>query len=125
MPNPINIKELIADREAGTDGPWWTDAKYDGRECGCSIIAARTDAGPLPGNPTRGAVAFATAILNTEARRCESNARRIARLPDLEAAYIEAVGHIRALVDWVGQDMRVYASDIPVRDARKFLGDGE
>lgn len=118
MPNPINIKELIADRSAGTDGPWWTDAKYDGREYGCSIIAARTDAGPLPGNPTRGAVAFATAILNTEARRCESNARRIARLPDLEAAYIEAVECIRAIAN---VNIRTQQTTL----ARKFLGDTE
>lgn len=87
----INMDELRADREAGTDGPWWTDARYSGQDAGCSIIAARTDAGPLPGNPTRGAVAFATALLNTESRRCEANARRIARLPDLEAAFLEAV----------------------------------
>jgi hypothetical protein len=66
-----------------TPGPWWTDAKYDGKEMGCSIIAARTDSGPLPGNPTRGQVAFATAILNTQARECEANAKLIAAAPEL------------------------------------------
>jgi hypothetical protein len=68
-----------------TPGPWWTDAAYDGKEMGCSIIAARTDCGPLPGNPTRGQVAYATAILNTQARECEANARLIAAAPDLLA----------------------------------------
>lgn len=73
-----------------TKGPWWTGARYDGREGGCAIIAARTDAGPLPGNPTRGMVAFATALLNTQARECEANARLIAAAPDLYEA-LEAV----------------------------------
>ena len=68
-----------------TPGPWWTDAKYDGSEFGCSVIAARTDCGPLPGNPTRGQVAFATAILPDDARECEANARLIAAAPDLLA----------------------------------------
>ncbi len=97
MMSKINLDELRADGESGTSGPWWTAAKYDGRDAGCSIIAARTDAGPLPGNPTRGAVAFSTALLNTEARICEANARRIARLPDLEAAYIEAIETIKSI----------------------------
>lgn len=77
-----------------TPGPWWTDAKYDGKEMGCSIIAARTDSGPLPGNPTRGQVAFATAILNTQARECEANAKLIAAAPDLLEALID-------LADWL------------------------
>lgn len=46
-----------------TPGPWWTDAKYNGAEMGCAIIAARTDSGPLPGNPTRGMVAAAPRLL--------------------------------------------------------------
>lgn len=104
----ISMDELRADREAGTDGPWWTDAKYSGQDAGCSIIAARTDAGPLPGNPTRGAVAFATALLNTESRRCEANARRIARLPDLEAAYLEAVETLRVADDAIAEMLRYY-----------------
>ena len=66
-----------------TPGPWWTAARYDGREYGCAIIAANTDAGPLPGNPTRGLVAWASAVLNTEARICEANARLIAAAPEL------------------------------------------
>src|SRR6185503_10767118 len=61
-----------------TPGPWWTNGRYDGRECGCAIIAARTDCGPLPGNPTRGMVAFASALINTEARQCEATAHHIA-----------------------------------------------
>jgi len=64
--------------EQATPGPWWSYARYDGKEGGCAIIAARTDCGHLPGNPTRGMVAFATANLNTQARQCEATARYIA-----------------------------------------------
>ena len=77
-----------------TPGPWWTDGRYDGREMGCPIIAARTDAGPLPGNPTRGMVAFASALLNTDARRCEANARLIALAP----AMAEELVALRAIL---------------------------
>ena len=77
-----------------TPGPWWTDAKYNGKEMGCAVIAARIDSGPLPGNPTRGMVTFATATLNTEARRCEANARLIAAAPDLAEAVRRQVENI-------------------------------
>ncbi len=86
MTDPFDIEAMRRDRAAGTPGPWWTRGKYDGQEMGCAIIAARTDSGPLPGNPTRGIVAWASAVLNTEARKCEANARRIARVPAISRA---------------------------------------
>ena len=76
-------RALIEPLTGYTPGPWWTSGKYSGREMGCSIIAANPSVGPAPGNPTRGQVAFATAILNTDARRCEGDARLIAAAPDL------------------------------------------
>ena len=79
---PEEVAKLAA---AATPGPWWTDGKYNGSEMGCAIIAARTDCGPLPGNPTRGMVAWASAILNTQARRCEANAAFIAAAHDMAA----------------------------------------
>lgn len=66
-----------------TPGPWWTDGEYDEEEMGIPIIAARTDAGPLPGNPTRGMVAWASEILPENAARCAANARLIAMAPDM------------------------------------------
>ena len=74
----------VMDRLDAVCGP--AGAKYDGREMGCAVIAARDDAGPLPGNPTRGMVAHASAILHTEARRCEANAALISLSPDLVTA---------------------------------------
>lgn len=129
----INLTELIADREAGTGGPWWTDGKYSVDECGVAIIAARTDCGPMPGNPTRGMAAWASEILPENADRCEANARRIARLPDLEAAYIEAVRALREMKDllsYAGQDACNEAVAQGNKNkawhiAHKFLGDGE
>ena len=83
-PDPIAAARAMIEPLTGyTPGPWWTSGKYSGREMGCSIIAANPSAGPAPGNPTRGQVAFATAILNTDARRCEGDARLIAAAPDL------------------------------------------
>ena len=82
---------------AATPGPWWTDAKYSGVEMGCAIIAARTDSGPLPGNPTRGMVAWSSAILNTESRRCEANARLIALAPTITAELIALRAEVATL----------------------------
>jgi hypothetical protein len=73
------IAEVIAGCEGVTDGPWWPEPEYDETECGCSIIAA-TEHGELPGNPTRGQVAFVTELLPSKARRAVANAAHIARL---------------------------------------------
>lgn len=93
MSAPVEIPEGF------TPGPWWTAACYDGREMGCAVIAARTDAGPLPGNPTRGMVAFASAILNTDARRCEANARLIALAPNMAAELTALRADVQRLTD--------------------------
>lgn len=89
--------ETLALIDGTTPGPWWTDGKYNGRDMGCAIIAARTDAGPLPGNPTRGMVAFSSAITNTQARGCEANARLIAAAPALAADTLRLLDEIERL----------------------------
>ena len=68
-----------------TPGPWWTNEGYSENEGGIAVIAANTDCGPLPGNPTRGMVAFATELLIDRAKICQANARLIAAAPDLYA----------------------------------------
>lgn len=70
-PTPkINLTELLADREAGTGGTDWTVCSDGGgvyREFDKPYIA----------------------ICPSQRSERGANARRIARLPDLEAAYIE------------------------------------
>lgn len=63
----INMDELIADREAGTGGSW--------RASGESVMEGLD-------------YIIAMVMSDDEA---DADARRIARLPDLEAAYLEAV----------------------------------
>lgn len=82
--------------ETFTPGPWWTDAQYLEDEFGCCIIAANTDCGPLPGNPTRGQVAFAIDILPENAPICQANARLISAAPDLYEACKEFVRKVEA-----------------------------
>lgn len=78
-----------------TPGPWWTDGIYREDEMGVSVIAARTDCGPLPGNPTRGQVAFVTMILAEYAQEASANAHLIAAAPDLLSALKLTAGNIR------------------------------
>lgn len=71
----INLDELRADREAGTDGPWHCDDGCDVRD--------------------RNDVMAGIVVTDTP----EIDARRIARLPDLEAAFLEAVEVIKRLAE--------------------------
>lgn len=80
-----------------TGGPWWTDSEYCEDEGGIPIIAARTDCGPLPGNPTRGMVAWARELLPENISRCEADARLIAAAPDLLVGYRAALDEIDRL----------------------------
>ena len=71
-----------------TPGPWWAEPARDEYEKGRAIIAARTDCGPLPGNPTRGMVAFTSELLEEKESEYDANARLIAAAPDLARALI-------------------------------------
>ena len=120
MTDLTEIDALLARVPEGhTPGPWWTAARYNGREMGCAIIAARIDAGPLPGNPTRGMVAHASAILNTDARRCEANAALIALSPDLATAALALRAEVSRLTAEREQDAAAIAELTRERDAAR------
>jgi hypothetical protein len=121
LPDVAGYAELLAWIPEGfTEGPWWTAAKYDGREMGCAVIAVRT--GPLPGNPTRGMVAFSSAVLNTEARRCEADARLIALAPELaDALRTMPATILRYLYAEVGVRLNELGAGEPLRIAYATL----
>lgn len=90
----INIEQLKADRQAGTAGPWKI-VRYD---CGDGDIPDNT---PMIDGPDdydaavvhwKGFKQKYWSSAHGDERAIEANARRIARLPDLEAAYLEAIG---------------------------------
>lgn len=96
---PPDLAAIAARNAARKPGPWWTDAKYSGQERGCAVIAARTDSGPLPGNPTRGMVCFVTALLNTEARLCEDTAKFIAHASEDIPSLLAEVARLTAVIE--------------------------
>lgn len=101
MTTKINLTELLADREAGTGGDWEI-GKCPCDHRSCSYYGTSNGSFDQGNGYTL------------------EDARRIARLPALEAAYIEAVG----LLAEVLPDLKVvpHSSEIEA-DIRKFLGD--
>jgi hypothetical protein len=105
-----------------TPGPWWTDGVYSEDEGGVAIIAASTDCGPLPGNPTRGMVAFATELLAYRADECIANARLIAAAPEtaaerdrlraINADLLAALRNAVRIVDFYMKSLGVEPADI-------------
>ena len=107
-------RTLIEPLTGHTEAPWWTDGEYSEDECGIAVIAARTDAGPLPGNPTRGMVAWASQLLPENAGVCEADARLIAAAPalrdtvaalaDLADAQAQENARLKATLEWYASD---------------------
>lgn len=79
----INIEELKRDREAGTDGPWEVSPYH------CVRVQGSDAEVGYP--PQAGAIASLYDGEYIENKNNVVDARRIARLPDLEAAFLEAV----------------------------------
>lgn len=106
----INLDELIADREAGTDGPW----RFDGDWHRLPTILS----GPCNEICTVKKRGFPGRSDHTKAE--SANARRIARLPDLEAAYLEAV----ELLERWNEYAESCGDDSPeIYRTREFLGE--
>jgi hypothetical protein len=109
----INLKQLKADREAGTDGPWrYRPNSTDdwGTVCGPEQV----DTIGTHICQARDPLVYRSEQL-AEHRAAgtdpwEVNARRIARLPDLEAAYIEAVAKLDKAVEALGDSQATLAS---------------
>lgn len=100
----INMEELLADREAGTPGPW------SGRQL--------LEGGVSPEPCDYGVISLEKGIEVCRNWWIEDT-RRIERLPDLEAAYIEAVEFLRKIAD---NPMHDNLSKIELEvAARKFL----
>lgn len=128
----INLTELLADREAGTGGKWTID-KCPCNHRSCSYYGTSNGSFDQGNGYTL------------------EDARRIARLPALEAAYIEAVRCLQVVSEcgdpectylydeegvegwsWTHPDGRewtevgLHNETAPLHPlARKFLGDGE
>ena len=104
MPNPINIKELIADREVPGVESWAVDGPSHNQ-----IVWSGTD----------DRVCFLSHSDGKNNNADYAKGRRIARLPDLEAVYIEAVEVLRDMIEEEDIGVDLY------QRARKFLGDTE
>jgi hypothetical protein len=76
MTDKINIDELRADMDAGTPGPWRAELSY--------FVHGLW--GVFTGPDTCGTIAA-----SSRGDFDETNARRIARLPELEQAYLDAI----------------------------------
>lgn len=76
---PEELRGIVAGLEGVTEGPWWADPEWSEEDRCFVIIAARTDCGPLPGNPTRGMIGFTSVILDEDIPQAKANAAHIAR----------------------------------------------
>lgn len=88
----INMTELLADREKGTEGPWYVGCQNDA----LYIVAGRAPAlnNDYPWHEAPRvclAKVFGPSDGDCLPVNASFNASRIARIPDLEAAYIKAV----------------------------------
>ena len=84
----IDIAALVADREAGTQGSWFPGGVAGG---GRPTMVYSDDA---TGSAIADAVLQFVSRLQSE---CEANARRIARVPDMEAALIAQDAELKRL----------------------------
>lgn len=119
----MNIEQIKADREAGTQGPWkvqhrktpwelssgkaghhnehWISTAYDHPQLKAPDPVVAMSRGI--GTPQSGPVDLIWLR--------EEDARRIARVPDLEDFAVEAAGHIRLLLGSFTIDERIAAQD--------------
>lgn len=97
----INLKALIADCEAGTDGPWALEALPNCRDGVTYTMVSGSDGSYVVDVDDWSFLTISPAT-----------ASRIARLPDLEAAYIEAVEMLMNARGWLYEEWPDCAADI-------------
>lgn len=102
----INLKELQADREAGTAGDW--DIVSVSQDTGALGIASKALPRVILAQVHNGP-SFMDVVNGCHPEAQYANAHRIARLPHVEAALIEAVGVLRL---WALYDSSVRDDDV-------------
>ena len=103
--SPEAVAQMVADREAGTPGPWMIGHAYR------SIVSDANTGYDRPDD-----VDAYGGHLVCESVKWDANARRIARLPDLEAAYLTLAAENAAL-------RAEFELLTAVKDAHKMRGD--
>lgn len=84
------LDQIKADREAGTPGPWAYEAHGDTIQYGVGVCHAISDiemAFPLSGQVDSDVMVTDPVCVEVN---CQTNARRIARVPDMETAILAA-----------------------------------
>lgn len=95
------IDQIKADREAGTPGPWAYEAHGDTMQYGVGVCHAISDiemAFPLSGQVDSDVMVTDPVCVEVNG---QTNARRIARVPDMEAALLAAADHLVAALEAV------------------------
>ena len=86
----IDLDEMKRDMEAGTPGPWFLEGNWDHK-------SGNRLGGWVSNNPPAGSPVFALEASVGTPNEIAANARRIARVPDMEATIIAQAATIEAL----------------------------
>ena len=97
-------------KDEASPRPWVVQGKYDGREMGVSILSMEK------GFPS-GQIAFATAILNTDARKAEANAALIVKAVNLFDDLVAALGDIVS----VTKDASMFIQAVKAREIAQAM----
>lgn len=116
------IDQIKADREAGVPGPWAYEAHGDTIQYGVGVCHAISDiemAFPLSGHVDSDVMVTDTVCVEVNG---QTNARRIARVPDMEAALLAAadLADDDTIEQMIGDVFHVGGS---VRDAAEYIAD--
>ena len=107
------IDDVKRDREAGTDGPWHCHFGDEGAKCNCQYVLA--EYGGMGSIATLDVCEDMAGYWGDDngpdEPQSKANARRICRVPDMEAALLAADEHARASDNRLGKWMSAALSD--------------